>query len=105
MNYTEEETRYMVSEYTSNPTRDTVEALALLMIRSTKSIIGKLSREGVYQRAAYKSKSGHEPVTKVELVNTIANNLDLELEILVGLEKAPKHVLKHLELATGAQRD
>lgn len=100
MNYTQEETEYMINEYTTNPTKETVESLAKLMTRSEKSIIGKLSREGVYHRSIYKSKTGNEPITKVELVNTIASNLNLELEILAGLEKAPKQVLKMLEVAT-----
>lgn len=100
MNYTQEETQYMINEYTTNPNKETVESLAKLMTRSEKSIIGKLSREGVYQRSIYKSKTGNEPITKVELVNTIASNLNLELEILAGLEKAPKQVLKMLEVAT-----
>ena len=71
----------------------------------SKSIIGKLSREGVYQRAIYKSKTGEAPVTKVELVTNIAENLGIEIEYLVGLDKSPKAALKALEVATGAQSD
>jgi hypothetical protein len=45
------------------------------------------------------------PVTKVELVNNIAENLGIEVENLLGLEKAPKATLKYLDLATGTEND
>jgi|TARA_B110000495_G_C22397766_1_gene254586 hypothetical protein len=83
----------------------TVENLAEELGKSTKSIIGKLSREGVYERAIYKNKSGNLPVTKVELVSNIATNLGIEMEHLEGLEKAPKATLKALDLATGMEQE
>ena len=103
MNYNEEQTRYIVAWYEQSPTTTTVENLAEELGKSTKSIIGKLSREGVYQRATYKNKTGELPVTKVELVNNIAENLGIEVENLLGLEKTPKATLKYLDLATGIQ--
>lgn len=99
LNYTQEQTEYIVSQYTQNPERYTVELLAQEMGRSIKSIIGKLSREGVYRREAYKTKGGEEPVTKTELVVQIAEKLGLDSKILEGLEKAPKAALKALEEA------
>ena len=102
MNYTDEQTRYIVEYYQMHPTMQTVETLAENLGKSTKSIIGKLSREGVYERAVYKNKSGDLPVTKAEIVSNIAENLGLEIEHLLGLEKAPKATLKNLEAATGA---
>jgi hypothetical protein len=105
MNYTEEQTAYMVEHYESCPSMETVQYLAEKLGKTTKSIIGKLSREGVYKRAVYKSKSGELPITKVELVSNIAENLGIEVESLVGLEKSPKSTLKTLEIATGAQKD
>lgn len=101
MNYTNDLTTYIVEEYKSNPSTKTVDKLADELGKSPKSIIGKLSREGVYQRAIYTSKTGETPVTKVELVSNIAENLDIEIEDLVGLDKSPKAALKALELATG----
>ena len=102
MNYTTEETLFMVDAYKAQPSRETVEQLAVKLEKSVKSIIGKLSREGVYQRAAYKSKSGDDPVTKMELVNNVAENLGIEIDDLFGLDKSPKAALKALELATGS---
>ena len=103
MNYTKEQTEYIVKKYVATPSMDSVRLLANEMDKSIKSIIGKLSREGVYQRAVYKNKIGEVPVTKVEIVNNIAENLGIEVECLVCLEKSPKATLKTLEVATGAQ--
>lgn len=96
MNYSKELTAYIVAEYTANPSRDTVNNLANKLGKPAKSIIGKLSREGVYRRAFYTTKSGEEPITKLELVSEIASNLDIPEESLSGLEKSPKSALKLL---------
>ena len=98
-NYTEAETNMMVNEYLDRPTRETVDNLAERLNRSTKSIIGKLSREGVYRREVYVSKTGESPITKVEIVNNIAEGLGLEIASLAGLEKSPKTALRNLEKA------
>ena len=97
MNYTEDQTKYMVEEYTNKPTRITVERLAKELDKTPKSIIGKLSREGVYRRSVYKTKSGEIPVTKEEIVRDLEAALGFNTEDLAGLEKAPKNVLKRLQ--------
>jgi hypothetical protein len=86
----------MVAEYLETPNRETVERLAERYEKSLKSIIGKLSREGVYQRQSYKTKTGEDPVTKDELVGEIATGLQIDLEKLIGLDKAPKQTLKNI---------
>ena len=98
-NYTETETAMMVGAYLDQPTRETVDNLAQELNRSTKSIIGKLSREGVYRREVYVSKTGESPITKVEIVSNIAENLGVESRSLAGLEKSPKSALRNLEKA------
>ena len=103
MNYNEQTTQYMLEKYTADPTRQTVEDLAVELSRSVKSIIGKLSREGVYRREIYKTKTGELPVTKVEIVSDIADDLGNEVESLSGLEKAPKSALKKLKEALEAR--
>ena len=95
-NYTIEQVSYMIDKYDEAPTRETVENLAVELGKSTKSIIGKLSREGVYQKAIYVSKTGEIPVTKKELVVNISTALDGSLDQLQGLEKSPKQELKYL---------
>ena len=97
MNYSEDITKYMVEQYVSDPSRETVEKLAEELDKSIKSVIGKLSREGVYRREIYKTKSGETPVTKVEIVSSIAESLGLDGDTLLGLDKAPKNTLKILE--------
>lgn len=97
MNYTKDIAERMCKEYTENPCRTTVNRLAKELDKSEKSIIGKLSREGVYRREVYKTKLGETPITKIELVHHIAEYLDLEPDHLMGLDKTPKHVLKLIE--------
>ena len=96
INYTQEQVERMVNEYTTEPTRETVENLADELEKSIKSIIGKLSREGVYKKTEYTTKTGEKPITKIELVEELAELLDLETTVLAGLEKAPKTVLRRL---------
>ena len=95
-NYTNEQVSYMIDKYNEAPTRDTVQILAEELGKSTKSIIGKLSREGVYQKTQYVSKTGEFPITKKELVVKISDAVDGELEQLEGLEKSPKKELNYL---------
>ena len=105
MNYTNDQTEYMVGEYTRKPSRITVDRLAKELDKSPKSIIGKLSREGVYRRSVYKTKTGETPVTKTELVEELAYALEVDPGVLAGLEKAPKQVLKILKgVATGSEQ-
>ena len=96
MNYSKEQTASMVETYSANPTRETVAILAKQLGKSEKSIIGKLSKEGVYIRSVYVTKSGEKPVTKQELVREISEKLEIEYEKISGLEKSPKASLKAL---------
>ena len=71
VNYTEEQVDLMKEQYTKNPSRETVENLAETLDKSIKSIIGKLSREGVYKKTVYKTKTGEDPETKKEIVQDL----------------------------------
>ena len=94
MNYNEDDTANIVQQYMDNPTRETVDKLAQVYNKSARSIIGKLAKEGVYQRVEYRTKTGEVPVTKLEIVSEIQSQLGSET--LTGLEKAPKETLKLL---------
>tara|TARA_R100000329_G_scaffold145608_1_gene131316 strand:+ start:203 stop:535 length:333 start_codon:yes stop_codon:yes gene_type:complete len=96
LNYTQEQVVHMISTYEANPSRETVQILANELDKSVKSIIGKLSREGVYQKTEYLSKTGERPITKKQMVEIIARELVGESSKLAGLEKAPKADLKYL---------
>ena len=95
-NYTEQMTSKMVATYTANPCRETVDALAKELGKNTRSVIAKLSREGVYQKQVYKTKTGEVPMTKQELVSQMAEFLDIDSSKIMGLEKAPKQDIKFL---------
>jgi len=95
-NYSNEQVSFMIEKYQAKPDRETVDKLAEELNKSIKSIIGKLSREGVYRKAVYKTKTGELPVTKAELIIKIADTLNANSEKLKGLEKAPKQELKYL---------
>jgi|TARA_B110000879_G_scaffold68693_1_gene96151 hypothetical protein len=99
VNYTEEQVNLMVEAYKISPDRQTVEKLAESLNKSIKSIIGKLSREGVYKKTVYKTKTGDTPVTKKELVSELAEMLELKYDDLSGLEKSPKADLTTLVVA------
>jgi|TARA_B110000240_G_C13268335_1_gene354730 hypothetical protein len=99
VNYTVDMVELMKVRYSANPTRETVEELARELDKSIKSVIGKLSREGVYLKTEYLTKAGEKPVTKQELVQKCANILAVEYQALAGLEKSPKSSLKLLEEA------
>ena len=95
-NYTQEQVEVMVAWYTAEPTRATVDIIAKEMDKSVKSVIGKLSREGVYQKQVYKTKTGEVPMTKQEIVGMMAEFLDIDSSKIMGLEKAPKQDIKFL---------
>ena len=48
-NYSEKDVSMMIEAYEANPTRETVETLAETLGKNTRSVIAKLSREGVYK--------------------------------------------------------
>ena len=105
MNYTPEITAYIIAEYLKNPTRDTVNRLAKELNKPERSVIGKLSKEKIYRTEGYKTKRGDTPITKVQLVTMIADNISAEPTFLEGLEKAPKNVLQIILKKTGSPPD
>ena len=92
-NYTDEMVASMVEAYTAQPTRETVDSLAQELGKTTRSIIAKLSREGVYQAQPRTTKSGEPVTSKSELVTIIASHFDIEVPTLV---KAGKQDLQKL---------
>ena len=91
--YSETEVQKMIEKYTSNPCLEMVDRLSVEFNRPRKSIIAKLVKEGVYVTKGYLSKTGETPVTKLQLVRTIEDNLDNSYP---GLDKTPKTTLKKL---------
>ena len=87
-NYTQAMTDKMVETYSANPTRETVDELAKALGKNTRSVIAKLSREGVYKAQPRTTKSGEPIVRKAELVAQVQDALGIELPSLVKASKA-----------------
>ena len=94
-NYTDEMVDVMVAEYTSTPTKDTVAKLASEFNKSTRSIVAKLVREGVYKAQPRTTKTGAPVVRKSEIVAEIQTELGA-ISGLPSLEKASKADLQNL---------
>jgi hypothetical protein len=89
-NYTAEQTQALVAGYQSGAT---VEQLATQLGKSVRSVVAKLSREGVYQA---KTKAAGARVTKAQLVALIALKVGAHEEVLESLEKANLEALELL---------
>ena len=89
VNYTPEQTAQLVANYKAGAT---VEALAEMFGKTTRSVVAKLSREGVYQ--AKGKTSGVARVKKAELVDRIASLCNASPEAFDSLEKANHEVLE-----------
>ena len=87
-NYSDEVVAQMTEQYVANPTRETVDALAQEFGKSVRSIIAKLSREGVYIAQPKVTKTGEPVVRKAELVALIEENFGIEVPSLVKASKA-----------------
>lgn len=96
MAYKPEETEYICNTYKANPSIETIDEIAKHLNKNRNQIIGKLSKEGLYERKRYVDKQGNAPITKLELVNTIATHTNIDRFKLEGLDKAPKLALKAL---------
>jgi len=89
--YTPEQTSTLVAEYTAGAS---VEAIATAMGKSVRSVIAKLSREGVYK--AKPKAAGTATFRKAQLIEAIAARLGVPSEKLESLEKATKEALELL---------
>lgn len=90
INYTEAQVLQIVEGYKAG---ETTEALALKVGKTVKSVVAKLVREGVYKSAKTQAKAR---TTKADLINKIAQELDLDVTVLESLEKATFAALESL---------
>lgn len=91
--YTMEQTVALVEAYKANPSADTVAAFAESFGKSVKSIVAKLSREGVYQKKEYTTKAGALPIKKEALADVIGLACGLSDAETDSLAKANKTAL------------
>ena len=90
-NYTPEQTAELVARYQAG---EAVEQLASAMGKTVRSVVAKLSREGVYQ--AKQRATGQHRVRKSELVDELATACGVPPEVFESLEKANHEVLEQL---------
>ena len=90
VNYTPEQTKAIIEAFTSGTT---VADIAAKFSKTSRSIIAKLSREGVYKKAEYVSKTGEKPVAKETLADAIGSVLQLSENDTSSLAKANKTAL------------
>lgn len=93
LNYTAEQTQQIITEYKSGIS---VETIATKFGKTTRSIIAKLSREGVYQKKEYISKTGDKPVKKDFVADAIGNILRLSESETESLTKCNKTALRKI---------
>lgn len=91
VNYTDEQVVQAVNAYKSG---QTVEQVAELVGKSVRSVVAKLSREGVY--VAKTKAAGVARVTKQDLVAKVATALAVDVTVLESLTKAQRTALEAL---------
>ena len=91
VNYTPEQTLQMVADYQAGMS---VETLAQNLGKSVRSVVAKLSREGVYKKKTYVSKTGEPVVKKDAHADAIGAILGLPENDIESLTKANKSALK-----------
>ena len=91
VNYTAEQTAQIVDAYNAG---NTVEMIAEMVGKSTRSIVAKLSREGVYKKKEYVTKNGEKAVKKDAHADAIGAILKLPENDIESLTKANKSALK-----------
>ena len=91
VNYTPEQTASVVSGYSNGMT---IESLAVELGKSTRSIIAKLSREGVYKKKEYVTKAGEPAILKDAHADAIGSILNLSEPEITSLTKCNKSVLR-----------
>lgn len=100
-NYTAEATARIKAEYMAavaagadyEGRKAVIESLAVALGKGTKSIVAKLTREGVYQAKEYVTKAGEKPVKKDERADAIGRILKLSEPDTDSLAKANRKAL------------
>ena len=94
MEYTDEKTAYLKKEYEADPSRATVDRLAEEYGVSFRSIIGKLTSMGIYQKPQRLNKAGMPVELKKDLSKEIGDMFGLELPSLVKAEREDLRMLR-----------
>ncbi len=101
VNYTAEQTAAIVGDYKAGVS---VEQIAIAVGKSVRSVVAKLSREGVYQKKEYTTKKGDAPVKKDALASELmllASLTEAEADSLAKVNKTA--LVKLLAIAKAAK--
>jgi len=90
VNYTEEQVSKAKLDYAAGVA---VDVIATALGKTTRSVIAKLSKEGVYKAKEYTSKTGEKPVKKDAHADAIGAVLKLSEGEIESLTKANKTAL------------
>jgi hypothetical protein len=90
VNYTPEQTEKAKADYLAGVT---VEKIAEALGKTARSVIAKLSKEGVYKAKVYVSKTGEKPIKKDAHADAIGAVLKLSDGEIESLAKANKTAL------------
>ena len=90
VNYTAEQTAKMVTDYAEGVA---VEAIAEALGKTVRSVVAKLSREGVYKKKTYTTKTGEAVVKKDAWADYIGQALGMTEADTESLTKANKTAL------------
>ncbi len=93
VNYTPEMTATMLADYAAGVT---VEAIALSLGKTVRSVTAKLSREKVYVAKTYTNKVGEAVVKKDTVADAIGAKLGLTEAETESLTKANKTALQKI---------
>ena len=90
VNYTPEQTLAMVADYRAGMD---VATIAANLGKTVRSVVAKLSREGVYKKKEYTTKTGEKAVKKDAHADAIGAILKMSENEIESLTKANKTAL------------
>jgi hypothetical protein len=93
VNYTDAQAAELKAAYVAAPTKETVAEFAGKFGKTTRSIVAKLAKMEVYQKAEYVSKTGEKPIKKDAHADAIGAVLKLTEAEADSLTKANKTAL------------
>lgn len=93
VNYSPELTEKIKADYTAGVS---VEKIAEYAGKSARSIVAKLSREGIYKAKTYTNKQGEKPVKKDSFADAIGAVLSMSENEIESLAKANKTALEKI---------
>ena len=96
VNYTPEQSAELVAAYLADASEKTVATFAEKFGKTTRSIIAKLSREGVYKKKEYQTKTGEAVQKKNALADAIGAILKMTEPEITSMEKVNKTALQKI---------